>query len=149
MNWISAALPAMTSKQSRPTDAFTRWHRMNHFKCGGISTKWGTEKISVFAECFAEFEVRALSGNGIMAQKMQTLLPTNIFLPMVKWKRGRAGLKEANRPLDSKVVNCGICQQPGHSRGTFPRVTAFLADKDGQERYLKDAVEVSFIKKMN
>jgi hypothetical protein len=72
MNWISAALPAMTFKQSLPTDAFTRWHQI----------KWDTEKFKVFAK----FEVCAPSSSEILAQKMQTLLPTKILLPIVNWK---------------------------------------------------------------
>jgi hypothetical protein len=63
-------------------------------------------------------------------------------------KNHQAGLKKANLAVDLKVVNCGICQQPGHNRRTCQRVKASLLDKDGQE-CLMDAVEVSFINYMN
>jgi hypothetical protein len=63
-------------------------------------------------------------------------------------KYHQAGLKKANLAVDSKVVNCGICQQPGHNRRTCQRVKASLLNKDGQE-CLMDAVEVSFINYLN
>jgi hypothetical protein len=120
--------------------------RRDLFKSGGIGKKWSTEKFTAFAD----FEVRAPSSNEILAQQMQTLFPAKILLPMVSWKRGRpkkaralsasekyhrAGLKKANLPLDSKVVVCGICQQPGHNRRTCQRMKDFLADKTGQEMF--------------
>ena len=121
--------------------------RRDLFKSGGIGKKWSTEKFTAFAD----FEVRAPSSNEILAQQMQqTLFTAKILLPMVSWKRGRpkkaralsasekyhrAGLKKANLPLDSKVVVCGICQQPGHNRRTCQRMKDFLADKTGQEMF--------------
>ena len=120
--------------------------RKDLFKSGGIGKKWSTEKFTAFAD----FEVRAPSSNEILAQQMQTLFPAKILLPMVSWKRGwpkkaralsaseryhRAGLKKANLPLDSKVVVCGICQQPGHNMRTCPRMQNFLADRAGVDMF--------------
>jgi hypothetical protein len=120
--------------------------RRTLLKAGGIGAKWSTEKFKVFAD----FEVRAPSGNEILAKQTQTLFPTKILLPKVNWRRGRpkkeralsasekyhrAGLKKANLPLDSKVVVCGICQQPGHNRRTCQRMQNFLADRAADDMF--------------
>jgi hypothetical protein len=97
-----------------------------------------------------DFRVRAPSSHEILAKQMQTcktLISSKIFYSQsLNWRRGRPKkeralsasenimeqfLRKANLPLDSKVVVCGICQQPGHNRRTCPRMQNFLADRAG------------------
>lgn len=118
--------------------------RRNLIRQGGIGNKWSTQKY----KAFAEMAVRTPSDSEVMNHKPQSVFPNKIVLPPVSWKRGRpkknralsvgekyhrAGLKKANLPLGSKVVICGVCQQPGHNRRTCQALTLFLATKSSED----------------